>query len=702
MAVRQTTVGFLLVLLPLSTIASFCGPASVPFSFESLPDGRPVLGCARPRCFGSGADGKPAGNPATFYRIAGKPDGYFRKNTEAQPSAIPAIAEPYFHSQVANSKLGVGNMRDFFDLNDQVIDRLSFCCNYDPHIDAVASIIAAHFTDCVQSNCSLHNNDSKEATRATQKLLKDCNVKYVVYLIRCKNCRTFLYCGYTTQPLRKRMFQHIKENPNRFYCSKCVGNDFTIHYILHYLKRMLQKCASTYDSDQCNGENSWVGGIGPLVNVSALPLALQCCEYEPLKHSADRGIAVVNPGQIVLGGEIQNGQRVYAFDYISDVTKRVKADGTVSYDVAVRRMPCVPQPHEFAVDIEDKVYEEISSRFVRVEKHGKGKGALAFQVPIQGGGQQPLQEIGGNQPVGQGQIISQTNEVVLQPTGQERVEVPVVQGPFVAEPDAIVEEIEAVEGLELPPGQVPQGLIEPVAQPAAPAYGGAPAYGTGYGSGGGGGGSMFCFTADTMVRLSSGEQKRMDELKQGDWVLSANGSQMVYANVESWIHRMPEIEADFHRIELTDGKVLKLTAKHYLYKTECTAEDRPIAFEKVNTHPVYAERVNEGDCLYAIPENEDGYFVQKRVKKVDIVTERGIYAPMTSNGDIVVNDIFASCFNILNNRVMQQSFVESISSLPSLRWIFGEQDEQISDLPFGTSLIVELMDYVLPTSFLAA
>ncbi|KAI6232567.1 Intein splicing protein [Aphelenchoides besseyi] len=561
MAVRQTTVGFLLVLLPLSTIASFCGPASVPFSFESLPDGRPVLGCARPRCFGSGADGKPAGNPATFYRIAGKPDGYFRKNTEAQPSAIPAIAEPYFHSQVA-------------------------------------------------------------------------------------------------------------------------------------------KCASTYDSDQCNGENSWVGGIGPLVNVSALPLALQCCEYEPLKHSADRGIAVVNPGQIVLGGEIQNGQRVYAFDYISDVTKRVKADGTVSYDVAVRRMPCVPQPHEFAVDIEDKVYEEISSRFVRVEKHGKGKGALAFQVPIQGGGQQPLQEIGGNQPVGQGQIISQTNEVVLQPTGQERVEV--VQGPFVAEPDAIVEEIEAVEGLELPPGQVPQGLIEPVAQPAAPAYGGAPAYGTGYGSGGGGGGSMFCFTADTMVRLSSGEQKRMDELKQGDWVLSANGSQMVYANVESWIHRMPEIEADFHRIELTDGKVLKLTAKHYLYKTECTAEDRPIAFEKVNTHPVYAERVNEGDCLYAIPENEDGYFVQKRVKKVDIVTERGIYAPMTSNGDIVVNDIFASCFNILNNRVMQQSFVESISSLPSLRWIFGEQDEQISDLPFGTSLIVELMDYVLPTSFLAA
>lgn len=119
------------------------------------------------------------------------------------------------------------------------------------------------------------------------------------------------------------------------------------------------------------------------------------------------------------------------------------------------------------------------SRFGKVDK--KKTGSQAFQAPTQVVSEQTqLQEIGTQEQVinvgsqqpaaGQGQIVSQTDEVVLQPTGEERVEV--IRGPFVAEQDAIVEEVEAIPGFELPPGQVPQGLIEPAAQPAAPAYGG--------------------------------------------------------------------------------------------------------------------------------------------------------------------------------------------------------------------------------------
>ena len=57
-------------------------------------------------------------------------------------------------------------------------------------------------------------------------------------------------------------------------------------------------------------------------------LALRCCEYEPLRLSENRGIAVVKPGQIVVGGEVFNGDRQYAFDYISDIAKHMKKDGT--------------------------------------------------------------------------------------------------------------------------------------------------------------------------------------------------------------------------------------------------------------------------------------------------------------------------------------------------------------------------------------
>jgi hypothetical protein len=139
---------------------------------------------------------------------------------------------------------------------------------------------------------------------------------------------------------------------------------------------------------------------------------------------------------------------------------------------------------------------------------------------------------------------------------------------------------------------------------------------------------------------------------------------------------MPQITTDFHRIELTDGKVLKITSKHYIYKTECTLENEIVPFDKIAQVPVYAERVEAGDCLYVLSDRQQNAFEQRRVQKIDIVRETGIYAPMTSNGDIVVNDIYASCYNILNNRVMQQSFIENVRALPSLRWIFGEKEEE--------------------------
>uniref|UniRef100_A0AC34FYK8 Secreted protein n=1 Tax=Panagrolaimus sp. ES5 TaxID=591445 RepID=A0AC34FYK8_9BILA len=176
-----------LATLPLLSLASFCGESAVPFSFEALPNGQPVLGCARPTCFGWQSDGLPAGSPSSFYRVNRKPDGYFRKSADS-PRAIPASDAKNFKSQTA-------------------------------------------------------------------------------------------------------------------------------------------QCATTFESEQCPSETQWVGGFGPVLNASELPLAVQCCEYEPLKLSEDRGVAVVNSGQIVIGGEVLNNGRQYAFDYISDVVKHTAPDG---------------------------------------------------------------------------------------------------------------------------------------------------------------------------------------------------------------------------------------------------------------------------------------------------------------------------------------------------------------------------------------
>lgn len=44
---------------------------------------------------------------------------------------------------------------------------------------------------------------------------------------------------------------------------------------------------------------------------------------------------------------------------------------------------------------------------------------------------------------------------------------------------------------------------------------------------------------------------------------------MAYSPVTTWLHRMPEELAEFRRIVLEDGTLLKVTAKHFVYKSDC-------------------------------------------------------------------------------------------------------------------------------------
>ncbi|KHJ81903.1 hypothetical protein OESDEN_18408 [Oesophagostomum dentatum] len=69
---------------------------------------------------------------------------------------------------------------------------------------------------------------------------------------------------------------------------------------------------------------------------------MQCCTFEPLRLSTDRGVATVNRGQIVIGGEVSRNGTQYAFDYISNIAKTVSYDGSVSYEVNIRRFVCLP------------------------------------------------------------------------------------------------------------------------------------------------------------------------------------------------------------------------------------------------------------------------------------------------------------------------------------------------------------------------
>jgi len=174
--------------------------------------------------------------------------------------------------------------------------------------------------------------------------------------------------------------------------------------------------------------------------------------------------------------------------------------------------------------------------------------------------------------------------------------------------------------------------------------------------------TYYCFTADTRVQRSDGRQVRMDSLMVGDWVLSArNGSLAGHSQVEAWAHRMPQVEADFIRLELDNGNVLKLTDKHYIYRAaECSSTDGidvPAALR--SKQMVYAEEVVVGDCLFVVPKGfGQDMLTTSRVVGVSVVRERGIYSPLTSCGDIVVEGVLASTYTLVPTKVLQDGVLK--------------------------------------------
>lgn len=73
-------IAFILCTIIFVTInASFCGKSGVPFSFEVLPNGAPVLGCAQPSCVVVPNEESFIEDSEFLTDINGQADGFFRE-----------------------------------------------------------------------------------------------------------------------------------------------------------------------------------------------------------------------------------------------------------------------------------------------------------------------------------------------------------------------------------------------------------------------------------------------------------------------------------------------------------------------------------------------------------------------------------------------------------------------------------------------
>lgn len=128
-----------------------------------------------------------------------------------------------------------------------------------------------------------------------------------------------------------------------------------------------------------------------------------------------------------------------------------------------------------------------------------------------------------------------------------------------------------------------------------------------------------CFPASATLHLHDHSDIGISSVNAGHEVLVSGGaSSAVYL----FTHRESEGVFKFLRIQVENGCQITLTKGHYLY---------------ANQRLVAAEDVKIGDILQTL----DGL---SRVRSIDVVMERGLFAPHTLHGDIVVNRILVSSY----------------------------------------------------------
>ncbi|XP_031641273.1 protein hedgehog [Contarinia nasturtii] len=209
-----------------------------------------------------------------------------------------------------------------------------------------------------------------------------------------------------------------------------------------------------------------------------------------------------------------------------------------------------------------------------------------------------------------------------------------------------------------------------------------------------------CFTGDSTVQLAKGETRLLSELRIGDHVLSMDSDgQLKYSEVYMFLDRDEQQRREFIRFETDDGYAITATPSHLIYTWQTNVN--PVAANNINTADFrFAELIQVGDFVLA---NINGTLEPRRIKKITQELHRGVYAPLTYDGTIVVNSIAASCYALVEKHSLAHVSFMPMRSLHRIEEMLGFTNDIDTELPRGihwyASALNTLKDIVLPSKW---
>ncbi|XP_035899535.1 protein hedgehog [Anopheles stephensi] len=150
-----------------------------------------------------------------------------------------------------------------------------------------------------------------------------------------------------------------------------------------------------------------------------------------------------------------------------------------------------------------------------------------------------------------------------------------------------------------------------------------------------------CFTGDSTVLTEAGIHRKLSELRIGERVQAVDAAgQTVFSEVLMFMDRDTHQRREFVTIEAEGGALLKVTPAHLVMVWRR---------ERSETRFVFADRVREGDHILV---HVGGTLEPRRVHRISSTLSEGVYAPLTSEGTIVVDSIAASCYALIDSQTV--------------------------------------------------
>ncbi|TDG97375.1 hypothetical protein EPR50_G00225310 [Perca flavescens] len=151
-----------------------------------------------------------------------------------------------------------------------------------------------------------------------------------------------------------------------------------------------------------------------------------------------------------------------------------------------------------------------------------------------------------------------------------------------------------------------------------------------------------CFPGSSTVTLQDGTKKAVKHLQTGDRVLAADDDgNPIYTDFIMFIDQDSTTRRLFYVIETDSGQKITLTAAHLLFVGHNTTEEERMS-------AIFASQVQSGQKVFVLYA-ERSRLEPVTVKRIYTEEHEGSFAPVTVQGTVVVDQILASCYAVIDD-----------------------------------------------------